>query len=46
VVDVTYCDSSSPAGLAGEAETAFNKKEIRDGKKGKKALQMEGRSSD
>jgi hypothetical protein len=46
VVEVTCFDLSSPAGLAGEAETAFNKKEIRDGRKGKKALQMEGRSSD
>jgi hypothetical protein len=29
-----------------EAERVFNKKETIDGKKGKKALQMEGRSSD
>jgi hypothetical protein len=38
VVEVTCFNLSSPAGLAGEAERTLNRKEIRDGKKGKKAL--------
>jgi hypothetical protein len=46
VVKVTCFDLSSPAGFAGEAERTLYRKEIRDGRKGKKALQMEGRSSD
>jgi hypothetical protein len=45
VVVVACFDLSGPAGLAGEAERTLNRKEIRDGRKGKKALQVEGRSS-
>jgi hypothetical protein len=45
VVEVACLDLLSPAGLAGEAKRAFDKKEMRDGKKRKETLQMEGRSS-